>query len=80
MSTLAEEIAEAQTLLTSLKAAYAAAVAGKRYTITVGSTSKSFERNDIKTILDQIKYWEAYIAKRQSGTRGIPVKFGTPFS
>lgn len=72
MASLAEE----QAFLTALKAAYTAAISGREYTINTGGNSRKFSRQNLDDLRKEMENCEARIAQLQSGSRGIPRRFG----
>jgi hypothetical protein len=76
---MSTSLTKAQELYTALEAAYLAVVAGASYTISVGGNTRTFTRQNMKELRSEMEYWSSYIAKINSGQRGVPVKFGTPY-
>lgn len=74
-----DSVTEAQEYLTELKNAYKDVFIGKSYTISVGGNTRTFTRQDMKSLREEIQFISSEIAKMQSGNRGLNVKFGTPY-
>lgn len=70
--------AEAQAYITALKTAYTAVMSGTEYTMTIGGNTRRMKRNDMKTLREEIEYWEQYIDDLDESTQGLKMKFGVP--
>lgn len=73
MASLSEE----QAFLTALKAAYTAAISGSEYTISTGGNTRKYSRQNLDELRAEMERCEERIVNIQSGSRGIPIKFGT---
>jgi len=76
---MAVSLTQAQAYFDKFEVAYLAVISGSSYTISAGGNNRTFTRQDIKTLRSEMQYWSTYINKLNSGNKGLPIKFGTPY-
>jgi len=76
---MATSLTKATEIYNALEEAYLAVLSGSSYSISVGGNTRTFTRQNMKELRSEMQFWSSYISKLNSGKKGVPVKFGTPY-
>ncbi len=69
-------LTEAQSFYTQAKTAYISALGGDTYTISTGGSSRSFKRQSIKELKEQMEYWASEVDRLSLTDTGMKIRHG----